>query len=296
MLALPWHCWQLAIEKKASKPSGVGQKHNSNFYCVSGWYSANILNSCDCGALSAAWLWLTFITFICLFDTWQKGICHRTWKRKTLGGSWPRGSQWQHFLLLLWGQDCAELSPKACGCQSPLGANEPYWPQPASTLYPGTLFQLRTQHPLLSCTVGLSISPLALWMDPCCSPASVSSAGWTLELADYFAVSEAVDGIHGYDCLPLPRAQTLQESTVSVRAWPVLGHPWFLARLQSRHSPAHTAPSWHCSCRDWIYALWETPSEKFSQAVVSAWSEQRVYNKSLQGHRSLWRRNAQCWK
>lgn len=41
------NCWQFALEKKTSKLSSAGQKHNSNFYFVGGWYSANILTSCD---------------------------------------------------------------------------------------------------------------------------------------------------------------------------------------------------------------------------------------------------------
>lgn len=40
-----------SLRKKASEPSSAGQKHNSNFYFVSGSYSANTHNSSDCVVL-----------------------------------------------------------------------------------------------------------------------------------------------------------------------------------------------------------------------------------------------------
>lgn len=53
-LEMKWQCVSTPMEllaaclrKKTSKLSSAGQKHNSNFYFVGGWYSANILNSCD---------------------------------------------------------------------------------------------------------------------------------------------------------------------------------------------------------------------------------------------------------
>lgn len=56
------------------------------------------------------------------------------------------------------------------------------------------------------------------------------SYGWTLEMADDFASSEAVDGIRCYDHLALPHGQTLQDCTLSVKAQLVLGHLWVMAQ------------------------------------------------------------------
>lgn len=120
---LPWHCWQLALEKKLQNLPVLTR---NTIGIVPLLVVDTVLIS-----LTAVSMWcfercMALVNFhhSYLFGSWPKGIwgaCHRTWKRKTLGGSWSRGSRRQHFLSFSWKSDSAWAFPP-----KPMAAGVPW--------------------------------------------------------------------------------------------------------------------------------------------------------------------------
>lgn len=180
---------------------------------------------------------------------WPKGIwgtCHRSWKRKTSGGSWPHGMAAFSFVLMMSGLCLSfpsePMALRVLGALLNITDPDQLLPSPRETSFSsghGT-----QSWPELCC------GHVYLW--PCLLDGPISclqshllplAAGWTLETPGGFVWSEAAGESHCCDLQALPPLQTLWDCHSASEGMACAGSPVLPGLIHSWHSPAHTAPA-----------------------------------------------------
>lgn len=170
------------------------------------------------------------------------------------------GSIFFHFQ---WGQGCAWASPWSLWLSVSVGH---YWNLLTLTSFSPLSGRAASAQGLasssgLNCAVGMFISDLAFGMEPC-PVSSPTSCPCLLEVPWKCLVTLVRGEIHCCDLWALPHPQPPQG--LPLCQWE---HDLCWVTRAPCFDPLVAQPCSHCSCRDSVCALWEIPSEKFSQTI-----------------------------